>query len=293
MNTHKQTKASQNMSRRTFIKRGSLVATGFLAMCGVPFYAYFGERKWVETERVEIFLRRLPSSFDGIRIAHFSDVHYGFYYGPEDLARLVKTIAALNADLIVFTGDLFDGEVIPFAEECTSLIKQLNAPLGKFASMGNHDYYTGSDRVYDVYEAGGFEVLRNRHVTIQMSGQAIQLAGVDDMLLGDPDLNLTLGRIDPATFTVLLAHEPEFADYHHPHSVDLQLSGHTHGGQIRIPLVGEIITPPGGKKYVQGLYPLKEYERYIYTNRGIGTSHIPIRLFCRPEVTLLTLRQHI
>src|SRR5690606_37031053 len=94
-------------------------------------------------------------------------------------------------------------------------------------------------------------------------------------------------------FTLLLSHQPDLADRTATHRVDLQLSGHSHGGQVRLPVIGEVLTPPGGRKYVQGLYELpgRKVPSYVYTNRGIGTTHIPVRFLCRPELTLITLRK--
>jgi predicted MPP superfamily phosphohydrolase len=285
------------IDRRSFLKRSSWAAIGFFTTCAIPFYSYFAEPRWLETVELELSFQRLPSAFHGMRILQFSDIHYGFFFEAANLFKLISTINALDVDLIVFTGDLFDGEVIPYAQQCAEALAKLTAtPLGLYAVMGNHDYYSGynqASQVIKVYEQGGFKVLRNEWIRIQYNGQTIQIAGVDDMLLGRPSLKHTFLKADPNTFTILLAHEPEFADQTEMYSVDLQLSGHSHGGQVRFPLIGEVITPTGGKKYVQGLHSLDNQagKRFIYTNRGIGTSHIPIRFLCRPELTVFTLRR--
>lgn len=280
------------MSRRSFLVRG---AAAVLAACAVPLYALYGERGRVAVTSRELVLGRLPRGFDGIRIVHFSDIHYGFYYGEDELARLIELVQQLEPDLLVFTGDLFDADVEPHAEACARLLERLHAPLGKLAVMGNHDYYTGyrGKLAYAAYEAGGFRVLRNENVTLTRRGDTIAVAGVDDMLFGQPDLPLTFGGIPADRFTLFLAHEPEYANRAESGSFDLQLSGHSHGGQVRLPLVGEIITPPGGRSYVQGLHALPvngRFSSYIYTNRGIGTSKLPIRVNCRPEVSVHILR---
>jgi len=113
------------------------------------------------------------------------------------------------------------------------------------------------------------------------------------MFLGKPNLEQTFNNTDPNSFTLFLAHEPDYADQTVDYRVDLQLSGHSHGGQIRLPIIGALITPPGGKKYVHGLhtFDIPSDTRMVYTNRGIGTSHIPVRFLCRPEITVLTLRR--
>lgn len=278
----------REMSRRSFLRKG--IAAAFTAACALPFYAYYGERLRLETKLVELSHGRLPPALNGLRIVHFSDVHYGFYYGAKNLEALVKTINGLSPDLIAFTGDLFDAEVRPYAEECGDLLKKLEAPLGKFSVLGNHDYYARPDPILELYERAGFQLLRNRNVTLPVNGGVMQIAGVDDMLNGTPDPAATLAGLDPEAFTLLLAHEPDFADWKWPFPADLQLSGHSHGGQVRLPWIGAIHTPPGGRKYVRGLYRLAgERERFVYTGRGIGTTHLPIRLLCRPELTVITL----
>jgi len=161
-------KQQQPMNRRTFLKRSSFVAVGFFAACAVPFYSYFAEPRWVETIELEIDFPDLPSAFDGMRIVHFSDIHYGFFYNTIQLDKLISQINALNPDMIVFTGDFFDEEFAPYVQECVeALTKLVAAPLGQYAVMGNHDYYSGYNRsaqVVKVYEAGGFKVLRNENV---------------------------------------------------------------------------------------------------------------------------------
>jgi predicted MPP superfamily phosphohydrolase len=284
------------MNRRTFLKRSSWTAIGFVAACSLPFYSYFAEPRWVDTIEVDLSFSKLPAVFDGMRILQFSDVHYGFYYNTVNLSKLIGMINELKPDMIVFTGDFFDQEVSPYVKECKDALAQLNvAPLGNYAVMGNHDYYSGyknSSRVVEVYEAGGFNVLRNESVKVNYKEKSIQIAGIDDMFYGKPNIHQTFQKADSSLFTIFLAHEPEFADYDLDFPTDLQLSGHTHGGQIRLPFFGAVITPLGGKKYVNGLHTNDHPngKRFIYTNKGIGTSHIPVRFLCRPEITVFTLR---
>lgn len=283
----------KKMSRRSFLKRTVWGAAGFAALCSVPFYAHYVERTRVETVRLALGFTDLPDAFEGMTILHFSDLHYGFYYGLAQLEPLLDRIRALEPDMIVFTGDLFDKDVLPYADECAEALRTQSAPLGKWAVPGNHDYYTGWRLAPQVYEACGFTLLTNRSDRLSRDGQHLQIAGVDDMLLGKPDLRAAFADLDPRRFTLFLSHQPDMADRTGAYRVDLQLSGHSHGGQVRLPVVGEVLTPPGGRKYVQGLYELtgREAPSYVYTNRGIGTTHIPVRLLCRPELTLITLRK--
>jgi len=134
----------------------------------------------------------------------------------------------------------------------------------------------------------GIPVLRNASVPIERGNARIWLAGIDDLLRGTPRLDLTLTGIPPGEATVLLAHEPDFANQAADHSVDLQLSGHSHGGQIWIPGIGAPWLPPMAREYPRGVYRIKDLT--LHTNIGIGTIRAPIRLNCQPEVTLITLR---
>lgn len=280
------------MSRRSFLKRGGWAAAGFLAMCAAPFYMHYGERLRVVTEKLELSFADLPDAFDGMTVLHFSDLHYGFFYGPEELDPLLAQIRSLNPDMIVFTGDLFDKEVLPYAEECAERLRSLSAPLGKWAVPGNHDYFTGRKLAPQAYRECGFELLVNRSARVFRGGQSIQLVGVDDLKMGKPDPEAAFAGVDSRAFTLLLSHQPDFAKQTSSRRVDLQLSGHSHGGQVRLPFIGAVLTPAGGKTYVHGLYELagRMTESYVYTNRGIGTTHLPIRFMCPPELTLITLR---
>src|SRR5690606_14231768 len=113
-----ESQAARVISRRSFLKRSSLGAISFIGLCSLPFYSYYKERLWLDTVKLELPFPSLPKSFDGVKIAHFSDVHYGFHYGVEELSRLIAEIDAHQPDLIAFTGDLFDGAVLPYHDEC-------------------------------------------------------------------------------------------------------------------------------------------------------------------------------
>jgi len=280
------------MTRRVFLKKSGVAAFAFLGLSALPFYSYFAERHWLETVSLELPFRSLPSSFDGLKIVHFSDVHYGFYYDLPQLQSLIDHIMKLQPDLIVFTGDLFDAEVLPYAKDIIHELRRLKAPLGQYAVPGNHDYYTGRKHAINVFEESGFQMMHNRSKTLTVKRQRIQLVGVDDMINGRPDLDAAFAGLDNNRFTLFLAHEPDFATQTSPYRVDLQLSGHTHGGQLRLPFTGPLMTVVGGRKYVQGLYklPNRSTDSYVYTTRGIGTTHIPVRFLCRPELTVIHLK---
>lgn len=247
---------------------------------------------------IEVALPRLHQSWDGFRIAQLSDFHYNEYFSVVPLRKAIEIINRLQPDLIVLTGDfvtepLKEGRRRANAaalaiEPCAQLLSQLRAPSGILGALGNHDLSTNAAHIIEVLQTHAIPVLQNRSVSIAREGTRLWFAGVDDVLEGNPDLERTLDGIPPADPVVLLAHEPDFADYVARYPVDLQLSGHSHGGQIRLPLVGPPYLPNLGRKYPWGLRRIGPL--VLYTNVGIGTVRIPMRLNCPPEVTLITLR---
>lgn len=260
----------------------------FVAPLASYTYARYGEKNWIQTNRITLNYDRLPEAFSGIRVLLFSDLHLGHYFSAKQLVSLKDRINAMEPDLVCFTGDLFDKKISERIQ-VAQILQAIKAPLGKFAVMGNHDYYSPIGRVRTVWKNGGFTLLVNQSSIVRRNGELIQVAGVDDMVKGKPDIEAGLEKADPNVFTILLSHAPDFADRAYRYPVDLQLSGHSHGGQVRLPLIGHLTAPLYGRKYVAGLYALGEGEFKLYTNRGIGVSVYPIRFCCRPEITLFTL----
>lgn len=277
---------SRRMTRRQFLLRsaGTVVSAGLLTGA----YGWQGEPNWLETTRLELPLPQLPSSFSGIRLVHFSDVHLGFNKDAHDVKRLVKHIRAAEPDLICFTGDIVDSYAEDLEEAVPSLAT-LTAPLGKYAILGNHDY-KNTELLTRLLASAGFRVLRNESVLVKRGGAAIAITGLEDMLHGKPEPETALKNVPEGLFTLLLMHEPDYADYAEKHPFHLQLSGHSHGGQIRLPFKGALFTPYGSHKYISGLYYTAK-GMPVYVNRGFGETSMPLRLFCRPELTVMTLRR--
>lgn len=279
----------ERWSRRKFLKTAFF--TGLLAAFGTPFYSYYYERRRLTVSEVSIPLPESARAMKGLRVAHFSDLHFGFHLGTNDVERVVNVISSAHADLICFTGDVVDGG-IERLEELVPLFSRLQATYGKFAILGNHDYGTSEEerKVRHVWEASGFHCLANRHVLVDGPNGPFAVAGIEDALIGSPDLREAVDGIPRETPILLLAHEPDVADKssQYPY-IHLQLSGHSHGGQIRVPFVGAAITPPLGRKYVSGLYRLRQENFAVYTSRGIGTTTLPFRLNCPPEIAILEL----
>jgi predicted MPP superfamily phosphohydrolase len=278
-------------TRRRFLRR----SVGGLAFATLGGYSWFFEPHVPIVEQVEISLPRLPEQFDGLKIVQLSDLHYGPHISSTDLAAVVKTTNRLHPDVAVITGDfvtvqLFRGpsQAQTDAELCAIELAGLRARLGRFAVLGNHDHYAGADSVAETLNLNGIAVLRNCAAPVESDQARLWIAGVDDVLVHGADLEKAVRQVPKNEPTVLLAHEPDYADYVTQFRVDLQLSGHSHGGQVRIPFLGAPILPAMARKYPIGMRRVGRLQ--LYTNRGIGVIDPPVRFNCPPEITLLTLR---
>lgn len=281
------------MNRRTFLKRsmGSLLA--FLGLSGgTYYYANEIEPAMLEIDRETISSAKIPGAFNHFKIVQFSDTHMGFHYNLDQLNEVIKKINNQNPDLIVFTGDLVDKpQSYNWNGTLIKALQKLHANHGKFWIYGNHDHGGyGTDIVKHVMEQADFQLLKNSHTVVEKNNAKIIVAGIDDVMLGKPDLDKTLSKSDDRLFTILLAHEPDFADKTVHYPVDVQLSGHSHGGQVRLPFIGHLYTPIYAEKYVQGKHTFQHNKLTLYVSRGIGTTRLPYRFLCKPEIHTFTLQ---
>lgn len=286
-----------SFSRRAFFRAGLGAAAGVLAI-GADATVWEPNRPRVE--RVEIPLRRLPAAWDGFRVVQLSDLHYDDYFSVIPLRASLDIIKDLQPDLIVLTGDFvtapefrkrhFDPVKVAtsIAEPCAQLLAQLHARMGMFAVLGNHDASCAPSRIAEILKARGITVLRNQASPLEQQGSRLWLVGVDDVMEGLDDIALAMKRVPPDEPALLLVHEPDFALTAAHYPVDLQMSGHSHGGQVRVPFIGAPWLPPFGRKFPMGLYNVDNLT--LYTNVGLGTIRIPVRWNCPPEITLFTLR---
>ena len=271
------------MNRRQFL---GLAGAGAAAMVAGAGWATLVEPNWPVTERREVRLARLPARLDGLRIAQLSDIHLSRLVTPGDLQRAVHLVNRQTPDLVVLTGD-FIWRDPDMAAGLVEPLQQLAAPLGVFAIFGTHDHWAGPEQVAAALAAAGVTLLVNQ--SMQLATDApLWLAGLDDVWERRQDIRAALRDVPPDECTVLLCHEPDYGDEAAAYPVDLQLSGHSHGGQINLPLVGPPVLPWLGRKYPAGLYRIADLQ--IYTNRGIGLIAPAVRFNCPPEVTVLTLR---
>jgi hypothetical protein len=281
------------ITRRDFL-RGTAAVAG-VAAAGLGAHSLFIEPHDIATERVDIRLPRLPDAFDGFRIVQISDIHYGPYLGRRGLQAALDAAIACHPDAVALTGDFVSHplggrngpEGARHAEPCADVLRQF-APVPVFAVLGNHDHWNSATIVAGAFHDAGLQMLRNQALPLERGAARLWIAGLDDAWTGAADLPHTLRQVPADEATVLLAHEPDIADYVARFPIDLQLSGHSHGGQVRLPGIGPIILPWMAKKYPEGLNRVGDLQ--VYTNRGIGVIAPPVRFNCPPEVTLITLR---
>ncbi|MBV7503916.1 metallophosphoesterase [Bacillus sp. sid0103] len=289
---------AKKQTRRIFLKRsfGSILTVLGLGSGGY-LYANRIEPSLLDIQEIQIKHRLIPDSFDEIKMIQFSDTHLGFQYTLQQFNKLVEKINSLQPDIILFTGDLMD-EPNQYTEinKLIPILKKLHAPLGKYCIFGNHDHGGyGSDIYRNIMETTNFTVLLNQAVpVITKDGSIIYLLGIDDAMLGNPNLPLTLKNVPKNTFTILLSHAPDLAGTASQYPIQWQLSGHSHGGQIKIPFLGALVTPPFGQLYPEGLYSVGDVSPLsLYVNRGIGTTRLPFRFLSKPELTIFTLKPEI
>lgn len=245
------------------------------------------EPQKLTVESVTIPIPNLHPALERFRIVQLSDFHLHPHTQLPLIKRAVAQANALRPDLIVLTGD-FVLDYIESIFELAPVLGQLNARYGVFCIMGNHDVKMNNIIVPRGLRDERLHVLQNEGVLLSVGAGTLYLAGVDDGIYGRPHLAQAMSQWQPGATTVLLAHEPDFADiYVRDPRIALQLSGHTHGGQVNFPGYGPLILPRYGKKYHTGLHRLQQM--WVYTNRGIGVGGIPVRFNCPPEITEIVL----
>ncbi|MBN1427121.1 MAG: metallophosphoesterase [Anaerolineae bacterium] len=275
------------ISRRGCLKAGlNLMAGSILTALGASVYATEIEPRWIKVDRIRVPIRTLPPAFDGYRIVQLSDIHLGHFTRRETIAQAIETALELKPDLIVMTGD-YVLDVMDMDGLHTEFSK-LAAHGHVFAILGNHDHWMDAASVRIALTNAGIPELRNAGQPVIRGEQAIWLTGVDDIWERQHDLSSALADVPTDAVAILLAHEPDFADESTlTNRIALQLSGHSHGGQVRIPGVGAPILPYLGRKYPYGLRRIGSM--WLYTNRGVGVIPPTVRVNCRPEVAEITL----
>jgi predicted MPP superfamily phosphohydrolase len=265
------------------------VAAAALLGAGGLLYAREVETRRVEVRPVELTLPRLAPEFDGYRLVQFGDLHLDDWSKPERLHQIVDKVNEQHPDLVAITGDFASYSAKEFNEkQLIEALRRLSSRDGCVAILGNHDYLTDVKLVRRCIREGGVGELINGVRTLRRGEAALHVAGIDDIMEGNSRLDLVLRELPEGGAAILLAHEPDFADVSAATGrFDLQLSGHSHGGQVAVPFLRRLILPPFSQRYTRGLHDVRGMIQY--TNRGIGFVHARLRFLCRPEITALTL----
>lgn len=244
------------------------------------------EAREVTITKLEIPLRALPRYLDGLSLVQISDIHYGMINGNELLLKIVSMVNSLSPDMIVITGDLVD-ESVAHMEEMAAPLAQLHSRLGVWAITGNHEFYAGVERVVTIMKRAQIKVLRNEK---QVLWGDLQILGIDDpsgaRRRGDnpPEIHKLLALLDPEKPSIFLCHQPIYFTEAAAQRVGLQLSGHTHGGQLFPAIfISRLIYP-----LTPGIHRLKD--SYLYVSRGVGTWGPPLRVGSKPEIVFIRLR---
>ena len=272
------------------MSRGKVAAATALLGAGGFIYAREVETHRVEVKHVTLTLPRLAPEFDGYRLVQIGDLHLDDWAKPERLRGITQKVNGQRPDLVAITGDFASYSAEQFdARRLIEALRALRASDGCVAILGNHDYLTDVKLVRRCIREGGVKELINSVVTLKRGDAALHFAGIDDVMEGRSRLDLVLEGLPESGAAILLAHEPDFADVSAATGrFDLQLSGHSHGGQIGVPLLRRLVLPPFSQRYIRGLHEVGGM--ILYTNRGLGFVHLRLRLLCRPEITVFTLR---
>lgn len=262
----------------------------FILIGSIIVWSRFVSTSGLDVKETKIVNNKLPESFKGFKIVHISDIHYGKTINKSKLSKVVDKIKLINPDLVVFTGDLIDKDTDITDKVIKDLInelKKINSKYGKYAVKGNHDY--NSDSFIEIMENSEFNLLDNSYDLIYNSkNESIMILGLSSSIKTEIDYDKALSyfkddNANKEIFSIALMHEPDNIDelikYN---SIDLVLSGHSHGGQIRLPFIGPLTKIKGATKYYEEYYKISNSDLYI--SFGLGTTTYPFRLFNKPSI---------
>ncbi len=269
-----------------------------LAIAILLIYSRYAWTASISTKEYKIETTNISDSFDGLKIVHFSDLHYLRVVDSNFLKKIVDEINLIKPDIVFFTGDLIDKDFeIDDNEKGTliSLLEKIEAKYGKYAIIGNHDYVKDSSLFEDIYENSNFTLLKNSYDIIYGSNNdKIFIGGTDTFSYDMADIDKTMEYFandeDSEIYKIILTHEPDYADeILSKYNVDLILSGHSHNGQINIPYIKKFFLPYGSRKYYDNHYKVNNSDLYI--SSGIGVSRINFRLFNKSSINFYRINK--
>lgn len=296
-----------------------------LAIGTTLFYVFQIEPNWIEIKRINVTLPHLNYQFNDWKIVQISDIHVNSWMNKKRLNKVVKLVNQQNPEIITITGDFINKDIphfdnlfvnfvnkyVPFVsikntnkrmtqedykiaaiknleQILVPSLSQLKPQYKTFAVLGNHDYWVDENAVRESLKDSNIIDVSNQVYSIGKENAVLNIAGIDDIWAGKPNLDLVIEKMPSEGVGILLVHEPDFADISsNTNRFDLELSGHSHGGQIYLPFQGAPLLPPYGKKYPKGFYQVDNMIQY--TNRGVGMVSPYVRFNCRPEITVFTI----
>ncbi len=290
------------VSRRTFLRTAGWAGLGLTA--GGLVDAMVIEPHRLQLSRHKLSIPGLPRAWDGLRIVQLTDLHCSRFVSPQFIAHAIELANACAPDLVLFTGDYITYNnhfgppgwrvigsrdvVAKFMRQCAAAMRKIRARYGVWASLGNHDVWFDPVVVTREIEAVGIPVVRNANQSVRINGETLPIVGLGDLWTDGVYPHIAFAEVD-APFAIVLMHNPDtFAHWSRP-GAHLILAGHTHGGQVNLPLIGPPIVPSQyGAKYAQGLF--KRGATQMYVNRGVGMIFPPVRFDCPPEVAVFELQ---
>jgi predicted MPP superfamily phosphohydrolase len=275
-----------NLTRRQFLR--GLAAAPLVAVSATAAYSTLVEPYAYQLSTTDIFIPDLPDAFDGFRIAQISDVHHSRIVSIEEVRRVVRLAQSAQPDMIALTGD-YTTAYRRYIEPCAEALGTLAAPAGVWAVLGNHDHYTDPQLTTRALERAHIGVLNNANTVIRRGSDTLQLIGIDDWDWNGTDWPRAFHGTDAKRPSILLSHQPRVLDLAETASISLILSGHTHGGQISLPLIGPPARFSKGLKYLRGLYQRNHTQ--LYVSSGTGVIGLPVRLHVPPEIAVLRLKR--
>lgn len=271
-------------SRRQGISRRRFLSLGTAGLFG----ALVADTAWYEPQALQVERSQLPSSLPGgrVRMVQVSDLHLSTFDSYFD--KVVKQVAALQPDLIVLTGDYLEEE--RNIRGVLNFLKALHAPHGVYAVQGNWEYWSRleGENLRRHFAGVGVKLLINERADLEIKGRALSIYGLDYPSPTDY-LNRLQANVNPERYNVLLSHVPAFAHEQLDRHINLVLCGHTHGGQVRLPFLPPFYLPRYSGRFVAGYYQVTEHQIPLYVSRGVGTSVLPLRFLCRPEIGLFEI----
>lgn len=270
--------------RKKGISRRRFLTLGFAGLAG----GFVADTAWYEPQALQVELSSVPSTLPGgkIRMVQISDLHLSTF--NKYFTTVADKVTALQPDLIVLTGDYLEEE--RNIKGVLSFLRELKAPHGIYAVQGNWEYWSRleGENLRRHFAGAGVRLLINERADLEINGRALSIHGLDYPSSSDYLRRLQRG-IDPQRFNLLLSHVPAFAHEQLNRHINLVLSGHTHGGQVRLPYLPPFYLPRYSGRFVAGYYRVSQHQIPLYVSRGVGTSVLPLRFLCRPEIGLFEL----